>query len=653
MNLNRVMNKSALIYLIQIIVFLWVMPVIYPEADLSAQEQVPVEVSRQKIVYDGMVYYMHQVKKGQTLYSISKAYNVTVSQIINENKITDNSIKEGQILRIPATGNPQAGKKDTVVVVRKEPGQEQTDRSPVSTDYQRPVVTTPARQDERYIYHRVKRGETLGSIAAEYGITVKDLKKANKRLLFPHEGDYLLIPRRKISSQYEQRQQVQITDTVPAVVEEPDTTVTAEEAEVFTIPSERTVIKELNGSVRVAVMLPFYLKENSVRSYIDSTRRDSRGKKIYKEVTMPGEWIYEGSLPFLETYEGILIAADSLRLLGLSVELDVYDTEADSTRIDRLIWSGILDDIDLIIGPAFSYNFNHLAAYAAQHDIPVVSPVQLRDQNILENRPTLYRVYPTASVSQDIMISEIKSHPGSNVVFLYSDTLMNDPGTAEFWQKLVDEVGGDGISDTTLISSYYFTGLVSKRDAYSGVESIDTLLKPDRENLIVLADTQTPVVSAAFSTLHSLTKKYDIKVFGYPELKGLETIDLKYYYDLELVIPSESYIDFNKPASVSFSTAFMKRFKTEPMAESFAWRGFDVAWYFIGGIASYGKDFLRDPGIFNPELLCLEPDFRRESRNNGYENRGMFILHYKKDMTIDVRRSRTEDRIIINDQVED
>jgi hypothetical protein len=74
------------------------------------------------------------------------------------------------------------------------------------------------------------------------------------------------------------------------------------------------------------------------------------------------------------------------------------------------------------------------------------------------------------------------------------------------------------------------------------------------------------------------------------------------------------------------------------MAESFAWRGFDIAWYFIGGLATGGKDFLRDPGIFNPELLSLEPDFRRESRVSGYENRGMFILNYRKDMTIDVRR---------------
>jgi LysM repeat protein len=645
------MNKAASKYLTLITLLLTVIHTVWLPSDIFAQEPVPVEVSKQLIVSEGRVYYVHQVRKGQTVYSIAKAYNVTVNQIIAENNIYDNGIREGQILKIPVSGIAQSEKKDSVVGVSNVAGEQQ--RQTVMAGKQKPAVITPDRQDERYLYHIVKKGESLASIAAEYGISVRDLRKANKGLLFPHEGDTLLIPRRKISPRYTDRRTVVAEDTAAVTGEIPDTTVTPEEPEKFTVPSEKTVLTVLHGSVRVAVLLPFFLEENSARSYIDSTKRDAQGRRIYREVTMPGDWVYEGSVPFLETYEGILIAADSLRSLGLSIELDVYDTGADSSKISKLIWSGMLDNDDLIIGPVFSYNIDHLASFALQHDIPVVSPVPLRDQNILRNRPSLYRVYPTARVSQEILINEIKSHPGSNIVFIYSDTLMSDPGTSEFWSRLTTETACGNPDDTTLITPLYFTGRVSNRDAYSSVTSIDTLLKPDRENLIVLATTQTPVVSAAFSTLHSLSRKYDIKVLGYPEIRGLETIDLKYYYDLELYIPSESYIDFNKPASEAFSTAFLKKFRTEPMAESFAWRGFDIAWYFIGGIASYGHDFLRDPGLFNPDLLCLEPDFRRDSRDDGYENRGMFIFHYKKDGTIEVRRSRTEQRSLVNDYIED
>ena len=587
--------------------FLLVFVLLFP-AGLSAQVPAPVAVERstQKIVAGGKVYYMHQVLKGQTLYSISKAYNVTVDQLTENNEIPPAGIKEGQMLKVPADAPASAA-----------------------------TAAGPANQDERYLYHWVKRGETLSSVAREYGISVRDLKKANKGLLFPHEGDFLMIPRKKITEWPSDKKPV--PDTVPLPEEIADTLTGAGGKEIFTSLSENSVIRNLTGSVKVAVMLPFFINENNSRSYVDSTNRDSQGNKIYREVKMDDTWIYEGSLPFLEAYEGILIAADSLRSLGLNVELDVYDIGGDTTELNRLIWSGKLNDVDLIIGPVFSSNLNRMAAYASARDIPIISPVPLRDQNIVENRPTLYRVFPSAGISQDILVRELGAHRGSNIVFVYADTLMNDPKTSGFWNRIRTAMATDSLRDTTLLTPQYFTGAIKKRDTYSGVASFEGLLKPDRENIIVLAFTQTPVVSSAFSTLHTLSRKYDIKVIGYPEIGGQETIEIKYYYDLELLIPTESYIDFTSPAAAQFTSIFRNKFRTEPMAGSFAWRGFDIAYYFIGGIASYGRDFLKDPGIFNPALLCLDPDFRRDRSSDGYENRGMFILHYKKDMTIEVR----------------
>jgi LysM repeat protein/ABC-type branched-subunit amino acid transport system substrate-binding protein len=617
MNSTFALHKLSIMLLKRNAPALFLLVTMLLPAGLCAQvpAPVPVEISTQKIVAGGKVYYMHQVVKGQTLYSISKAYNVTVDQLTRDNEITSNGIREGQVLKIAANAAASTAASSTASA-----------SSPAA----------PANQDERYIYHRVKRGETLSSIAAEYGISVRDLRKANKGLLFPHEGDSLMIPRKKITGQPPEEKP--LPDTVALPEEPKDTMAVTGGKEIFTALSENTVIRDLKGSVKVAVMLPFFINENNSGSYVDSTKKDAQGNKIYREVNMDESWIYEGSLPFLEAYEGILIAVDSLRSLGLTVELDVYDIAGDTTALNRVIWSGMLNDADLIIGPVFSASLNRMAAYAAARDIPIVSPVPLRDQNIVENRPTLYRVFPSASVSQDIVVRELAAHKGSNVVFLYADTLMNDPKTSGFWNRIKKSMVTDNLNDTTLLTAQYFTGAIKKRDTYSGVASFEGLLKPDRENIIILSFTQTPVVSSAFSTLHTLSRKYDIKVIGYPEIGGQETIEIKYYYDLELFIPTESYIDFNSPAAISFTSTFRNKFKTEPMAGSFAWRGFDIAYYFIGGIASLGHDFLKDPGIFNPALLCLDPDFRRERPSDGYENRGMFVLHYKKDMTIEVRR---------------
>ncbi len=641
---------------------LLLLAVLLMPASLKSQTQtpvpVPVTLSGEKIVVEGRVYYMHQVMKGQTLYSIARAYSVSVDMVARENGLVDNAIKDGQVLRIPAAAvdQGQAAMKNhpagTQTGTAGQTGQAQQAAQSGQPGQGKPAVAgagaqvpqKQSSQDDRFIYHMVRRGETLGTIANDYGITVRDLKRANRGLLFPHEGDYLLIPKNKASyrSQDQRAGREQVPAGIPADTAIADTMAVIDEQETFTMPGEKNRIDRLDGTVRVAVLFPFFVRENTARAYADTTERVRTGSQIY-----------DGSLPFLEAYEGVLIAADSLRSLGLTVEMKVYDTGADSAEIKRLLRTGELDDVDLIIGPVFSYNLQQIAGWAAERDIPVVSPVPLRDSHIHENKPSLYRVFPSQEVVQDLIADEVASRQGSRVIFLYSDTAMYDPATASLWQKVKQATGDSAISGGGRVVPYFYTGVTEKRNVYSTVASFESQLDHARKNIIVLATTSTPVVSSAFSALHSLTKRYDIMVIGYPDIRGLETVDLKYYYDLELHIPSESYVDYEAPGVKSFSAMYMKKFRTEPMAESFAWRGFDIAWYFIGGIASGGKSFLKDPGTFNPELLCLEPDFSRSSRNNGYENRGMFILHYRKDMTIEVLRPRHQPLKGGNDQGEE
>ena len=63
--------------------------------------QVPVERSKDKIVISGITYYLHIVKKGETIYSISKAYGITSDELTRENPPALNGLKEGQSIRIP------------------------------------------------------------------------------------------------------------------------------------------------------------------------------------------------------------------------------------------------------------------------------------------------------------------------------------------------------------------------------------------------------------------------------------------------------------------------------------------------------------------------------------------------------------------------
>lgn len=83
---------------------------------LGAQEYVatPVEISKEKVRLDDKVYYSHVVLAKQTLYSISKAYDVSIEELYQANesiKLREIGLKENSILLIPVKDIPEEVKK--------------------------------------------------------------------------------------------------------------------------------------------------------------------------------------------------------------------------------------------------------------------------------------------------------------------------------------------------------------------------------------------------------------------------------------------------------------------------------------------------------------------------------------------------------------
>ena len=72
---------------------------------LDAQTYVntPVEISKEKVRIDGKICYSHIVLERQTLYSISKAYGVTLEDIYRFNPtVTEAGLKKNSIIIIPS-----------------------------------------------------------------------------------------------------------------------------------------------------------------------------------------------------------------------------------------------------------------------------------------------------------------------------------------------------------------------------------------------------------------------------------------------------------------------------------------------------------------------------------------------------------------------
>ncbi|MCK7539044.1 MAG: LysM peptidoglycan-binding domain-containing protein [Marinilabiliales bacterium] len=144
----------------------------------AVSAQVPVEVSAEKTIIGGKIYYMHEVLKNQTLYSISKAYKVSIAEIERENVIPVSGIQTGQVLRIPSREGQAATPAQTQTQTQSRPGAQPAQRPSASgstapaasSGYDAATGIKLARErimynGKAYFMHEVLKGQTLYSIA--------------------------------------------------------------------------------------------------------------------------------------------------------------------------------------------------------------------------------------------------------------------------------------------------------------------------------------------------------------------------------------------------------------------------------------------------------------------------------------------------------
>lgn len=109
----------------------------------------------------------HIVRQGDTLFSISRQYDITVEQIRSWNNLSGNQINLGQRLFVSGSGTPT--RTQDIPQSQSQPQQQPQSQASTSTDDGEEVTIT----------HRVGSGETLFSLSRRYGVTVNDIKGWN------------------------------------------------------------------------------------------------------------------------------------------------------------------------------------------------------------------------------------------------------------------------------------------------------------------------------------------------------------------------------------------------------------------------------------------------------------------------------------------
>lgn len=139
------------------------------------------------------------VKRGDTLYGISKMYGISVSELIEYNNLKSTNLSIGQELIIPSNNQYVVEKGDTLYSISRKTGVSVSDLIIInglsstvlqigqvlnltSTVIDIPIGSSCMGRgyvETNYITHTVKKGDNLYSIGRMYGVSVDSIKKLN------------------------------------------------------------------------------------------------------------------------------------------------------------------------------------------------------------------------------------------------------------------------------------------------------------------------------------------------------------------------------------------------------------------------------------------------------------------------------------------
>jgi len=282
--------------------------------------------SRDIQTIEGKKYYIHTIEKGQSLYSISKLYNVTLDDLYNLNPELDMGAKAGQEIRIPF-----ASATETIV-----------------TSTIQPIDTT------KYLTYKVQKGETVYSLCKRFDIKEKKLNEYNPDLVTGLKEGQLII----IGEKPKRKKVKEVTVAQPTVVALADTM--------------RVIPKLKKTNYNVALILPFKLDE-TIALDLDSMVRNNRNFPMIEGLS-------------IDFYLGFKRAVDSLKAKDFQINLQLYDIgDDDSLKLVQLTNSPKFKEFDFIFGPLYADDFKIIAKKAKEFQIPIVSPITQQNKILFDN----------------------------------------------------------------------------------------------------------------------------------------------------------------------------------------------------------------------------------------------------------------------------
>ena len=456
-----------------------------------------------------------------------------------------------------------------------------------------PVKKTELKPSVEAFDHTIEKGESLYIIAKKFSVSVDDIFKINPGLTDKIKPGQII--------------------KIPGKLKNGNIQINIDSSSVKVDSVYDCSKPKLLDSYNIALMIPFYLGSIYQVNPDDPEIKEKEANDYL-------------SLTYIQYYEGILMAIDSLKKKGFTAKVYVYDVDADTAATLKILEKPEMTQMHLIIGPFFEGSFNVVARYAKKNKIKLVDPLS-SDDDILKNNSYVFKATPSSNTQlKQLAAFIVDRYPKSPVIIVHNNKENEKVYLTTFEAALNSEQHSAGLPDSN------FKEVVYSQDGFSGITKY---FSPTDTNIIVTLSNGEIFVTNYVSNFNKIYDKYKMIVFGLPSWKSFDNIETEYLQNINLHIFSTSYVDYFDPAVKNFILKFRDEYKTEP--EKYAFQGFDVGMVFFSALKSYGVNFDKCIDKVGGKYLQSSYKFRRAGGNDGYENSFLNIYRYEDYRFIDVR----------------
>lgn len=628
------------------------------------------------VAYHGFAqdYRTHKVASGDTVYNLAKKYGVTEEAIYKLNPGSENSIQLGQVLVIPPKEIGETGirkplrfkkyvvqQKETVFGIsqqngidmvalkeynpylyKEELGMGDTIQIPVYTKGEpQPIDYNQSIKNSSFgnLKHVVLPKETKYGIARKYNIEIERLKALNPNMGVIQPGQVLVVSRREnvpakeaINEELYKYYVVQPYDegspeTVYSLTRKfgisKDSLFALNpqlktegleagmklivpkggEAAAYTALSSEIVDLEeriqRKGTKELVVLLPFKLEDFKTDSLAlkRSQLKESRISRI--------------SLDF---YSGVLMAMETAKNKGISVNLRTYDTQQSKKQLEKILQNNNFENVQAVIGPLLGGMVEFTAQRLERKNIPVFSPLTKMEMTPRDN---LIQTRPTDERMENAMIAYLKkNHTDENIV------IITDPENKDVKNRLQAQFPQAKVFVTTM----------SAENNYLKKSEIAHYLDGQKKNWVILESEKLLLLNMATSHLNLLCSDYKIKLFTTDRNSAYEgdEVSNSNLSNLRFTFPSFTRA-FAGEKNKDFIKSYSVKYGIKP--SQFAVRGYDLTYDILLRLAAPFKIYKSLSAPWGTEYV--ENKFQYEKKENGgYVNKAVYILEYGENLTL-------------------